>query len=127
MFAAKFTDPLSYAVLRAMAIVWADLAEQVERREAGDNESPHHTQPAESPKRGHKPEVQDHLRHNPGGGPALAAENLNVSVSHIYQSNRGVNGATWAREDIAAAFAEHISREFHDHARTIRDAPAACL
>jgi hypothetical protein len=46
----------------------------------------------------------------------LAAENLNVSVSHIYQSNRGVNGATWAREDIAAAFAEHISREFHDHA-----------
>jgi hypothetical protein len=48
----KFTNLHGRSVLRAMAIVWADLAEQVERREAGDNESPHHTQPAESPKRG---------------------------------------------------------------------------
>jgi len=39
MFAAKFTDPISYAVLRAMAIVWADLAEQAGRRATANKES----------------------------------------------------------------------------------------
>jgi hypothetical protein len=45
----KFTDPLSCAMFRAMAIVWTDLAEQAERRVAADNDSPHHAQPGESP------------------------------------------------------------------------------
>ena len=42
----KITDPHSCAVLRAMAIAWADLAV---RREAADNELLHHAQPGESP------------------------------------------------------------------------------
>jgi len=44
----KMTDPHSRSVLRAMAIAWADLAEQAERKEAAEQPPLHRSDPPTS-------------------------------------------------------------------------------